>query len=102
MARIFVTGASGYIGSAFVGRALAAGYVVYGLTRSESGADRLRHAGAEPVIGDLAAPGTWLDRVRDCEFIAHLAQPETYGARVTLERARRYRDARLRMDHALL
>ena len=51
MTHIFVTGAAGFIGSAFVRQALAAHYQVYGLTRSEASANRLREMGATPVIG---------------------------------------------------
>ncbi|MDE1156377.1 MAG: SDR family oxidoreductase [Acidobacteriaceae bacterium] len=51
--RIFLTGATGFIGSAIVPELLQAGHQVLGLTRSESGADALRAAGAEPHFGNI-------------------------------------------------
>lgn len=51
--RVFLTGATGFIGSAIVPELLAAGHRVLGLTRSETGAQALRDAGAEPHLGNL-------------------------------------------------
>ena len=51
--RIFVTGATGFIGSAVVLELIQAGYHVLGLTRSEAGAEALRNAGAEVSHGNI-------------------------------------------------
>lgn len=51
--RVFVTGASGFIGSAVVHELIDAGHAVVGLTRSEQGAALLKEAGAEVQHGTL-------------------------------------------------
>jgi uncharacterized protein YbjT (DUF2867 family) len=58
--RVFVTGATGFIGTELVKELIAAGHWVRGLTRSDEGAKQLEAAGAEVLRGDL----TDLDSLR--------------------------------------
>ncbi|HTJ82884.1 MAG TPA: NAD-dependent epimerase/dehydratase family protein, partial [Polyangiaceae bacterium] len=71
--RVFVTGASGFIGSAVVRELRAAGHEVLGLARSEASASALVSAGADVVRGDLTRPETLAPGVERADAVIHLA-----------------------------
>jgi len=70
--RVFVTGASGHIGSAVVAELLAANHHVVGLARSDASADKIRAAGAEVLRGDLDDLDGLAIAARSAEGVIHL------------------------------
>lgn len=71
--RIFVTGASGWIGSAVVPELLGAGHGVVGLARSDQSAQRLEAVGATVRRGDLDDPDGLAKAAADSDGVIHLA-----------------------------
>jgi nucleoside-diphosphate-sugar epimerase len=71
--RIFVTGASGWIGSAVVPELLGGGHEVVGLARSSESARRLEASGAMVHRGDLDDPDGLAKAAADSDGVIHLA-----------------------------
>src|SRR5947207_11166696 len=57
--RIFLTGATGYIGAAVLDALVRAGHDVTALVRNTEKAKRVAKRGGHPVIGDLADPESY-------------------------------------------
>ncbi|HWF01447.1 MAG TPA: SDR family oxidoreductase [Caulobacteraceae bacterium] len=71
--RIFVTGATGFIGSQIVGNLLARGDEVLGLARSDTTAAALAERGAAVWRGDLAEPEALAAAARESDGVIHTA-----------------------------
>ncbi len=71
--RIFVTGASGFVGSAVVAELVGAGHEVTGLARSPESADAIAAAGAVPHRGDLTDLAGLRAAAEGADAVAHLA-----------------------------
>jgi nucleoside-diphosphate-sugar epimerase len=71
--RVFVTGATGFIGSAVVKDLIAAGHQVTGVYRSDEKAPALAAAGAEVYRGSIDDPDSLKDGAARSDGIIHLA-----------------------------
>ncbi len=77
--RIFVTGASGWIGSALVPELISNGHQVLGLVRSDASAEAVADMGAEVLRGDLNDTVVLRSGALDSDGVIHLAYQHELG-----------------------
>jgi nucleoside-diphosphate-sugar epimerase len=73
--KIWLTGGTGYIGSAVLGELRAHDLDVVALVRSEESAARVAAAGATPVLGDLRDTDWTAAQLAEVDGAVHLASP---------------------------
>src|SRR5262245_30616422 len=71
--QVFLTGATGYIGSAVLDAMIKSGHRVTALVRDPEKAERLAARGATPVIGELGLPKTYVNAVKAADAVVHTA-----------------------------
>ena len=71
--RVFLTGATGFIGSRIVSELIASGHQVLGLTRSDAGARQLEEAGADAHRGTLEDPAGLAIAAAQADAVIHTA-----------------------------
>ena len=74
--KIFITGATGYIGGSLAAKLIAGGHSVSGLTRTEDGATKLRARGIEPVIGALTSGKVLAEAARNADAVINAANSD--------------------------
>jgi nucleoside-diphosphate-sugar epimerase len=71
--RLFLTGATGYIGSAVLEAGLRAGHQVTALVRDPEKAEHVASRGATAVIGELSKPASYVAAAEPCDALIHTA-----------------------------
>jgi nucleoside-diphosphate-sugar epimerase len=71
--RVFLTGATGFIGSFLITELINAGHRVVGLSRSDAGAETLTRAGAEVFRGDVNDLGRLRSAAEEADGVIHAA-----------------------------
>jgi nucleoside-diphosphate-sugar epimerase len=71
--RVFLTGATGYLGAAALASLVRHGHQVTALVRHPGKAEQLMAAGVSTVVGDLARPESYVTAASECDAILHVA-----------------------------
>lgn len=77
--RVFVTGASGFIGTTLIGELKEAGHEVLGLARNDAGAAKLERLGVAVHRGVLEEPESLVDGARNADGVVHLAYDHDFS-----------------------
>jgi len=87
--RVFITGATGWIGSATVDELLDAGHDVTGLARSPESAEALEKKGAQALLGDLDDLESLRRGASEADAVVHLANKHDWANPAESDRAER-------------
>jgi len=82
--KVFVTGATGYIGGSVAERLIASGHQVVGLVRTAEKARLLKDRGIEPVLGTLDDSEIITNAAHAADAVIHAASADHPGSVVTL------------------
>lgn len=74
--KVFITGASGYIGGTVAAKLIDMGHAVTGLVRSAEKADAIRTRGLTPVLGDLDAADVLAREAEAADAVVHTAHAD--------------------------
>jgi nucleoside-diphosphate-sugar epimerase len=85
--RIFLTGATGYIGSAVLDALVRGGHDVTALVRDNGKARLVAKRGAHPVVGNLAEPDSFKSSAEAQDGYVHTAYDRTSGRGPEIEKA---------------
>ncbi len=72
--RVYLIGATGYVGSAIAGALVAGGHEVVGAARAAPSAERLREAGIAAAVSDISVPESLRQPARDAGAVIYAVQ----------------------------
>lgn len=78
--KVFLTGASGYVGGTVAAKLIAAGHTVQGLVRSPDRAQQVRALGIEPVLGELTNSDQLTELARSADAVVNAAHADDRAA----------------------
>ena len=87
--KVFLTGATGFIGLSVLKRLVSVGHIVRGLAQDLAKAEAVRAAGGIPVLGDLLVPAPWSESVKDCDVVISASSPFHITERLSMHEAER-------------
>jgi nucleoside-diphosphate-sugar epimerase len=77
--RIFLTGATGYVGSAVLDSLVRNGHEVTALVRSRDKAEQVSHRAVRAVVGELSRTDLYAPAAEECDAIIHTALDSKHG-----------------------
>jgi nucleoside-diphosphate-sugar epimerase len=87
--RIFIAGASGYLGSAVTKELAGKGHDITGLVRSGS-SQSLKQKGVNYLTGDLLESGEWCDKIREADTVISLINPFDANEKISKDNVEAY------------
>lgn len=104
--RVFLTGASGLIGSRLANDLVSDGHEVCAVSRKRretpGGTESIGSTGIDWIVGDVCEPGSWCEALEGCDAVVHLAGEPVVGARWTASRKRRIVASRVASTHQIV
>jgi nucleoside-diphosphate-sugar epimerase len=98
--KVFMTGATGYVGGAVAEALKKRGYQVIALVQTEENAKKLQVLGYRPVLGDMRFPASWQAEATMADVLIHAAQVRL-GRRLGAQWVRTAKEADTAAFHGL-
>lgn len=71
--KVFLTGATGFVGKHLLERLVKEKYQIIALTRKKQMARKLRQSRIEVIVGNITKPKIFIDKLNQCDVLIHLA-----------------------------
>ena len=95
--KVFLTGASGFVGSAILKKLVSAGHQVTGLIQDKENREKVKSAGGTPIVGDLLVPGQWKEAVPEHDVVISASCPYKITDKLSMDEAKRRASTHMEM-----